>query len=235
MNWNELVSLYSCCSPASKPRSVSDDVLTMPDCCVLVGVQCTDVMDRDIYRGNTPPTAVQAVVHSLPKDRKSRPSMGCPLPGRPINRNCPIVPYPAAMASDTPIMCLPPTEGESASPPFHVWTIWMLDVSWHSNSAYSGRFHDTLIEIVICDPVACQVARWMHKVSRKSTRRKRWWRSNWRPAAVGSGTLLHRVCSGAVHLWMNMSVFSVTMGRVKEMFKLRYWKQRGHATLGSWN
>lgn len=38
--------------------------------------------------------------------------MGCPLPGRPVNRNCPIVPCLAATALDMPIMCLPLTEGE---------------------------------------------------------------------------------------------------------------------------
>ncbi|KAK7945512.1 hypothetical protein WMY93_001240 [Mugilogobius chulae] len=60
--------------------------------------------------GNTHLTAARAVVHWLPKDRRSRPSMDCPLPGRPINRNCPIVPCLAAMALDMPIMCLPLTE-----------------------------------------------------------------------------------------------------------------------------
>lgn len=70
--------------------------------------------DRATYQENTHPIAVQAVVHWLPKDRRSRLSTVCRFPGRPTNRNCPIVLCPAAMASDMPIMCLPLTEGESS-------------------------------------------------------------------------------------------------------------------------
>lgn len=84
----------------------------------LLGAQSLDVMDRATYRGNTHPIAAPAVVHWLPKDRRSRPSTGCPLLGRPVNRNCPIVPYLAATASDTPTMCSPLTEGELACRPF---------------------------------------------------------------------------------------------------------------------
>jgi len=88
----------------------------------MTDVQYSDVTGRAIYRENTHPTAVQAIVHFLPKDRGSLPSMGCPLPGSPINKNCLIVPCQAAMALDTPIMCLPLTEGEVVCPPFSLWT-----------------------------------------------------------------------------------------------------------------
>lgn len=93
-------------------------------------------MGRAIYRENTHPTAVQAVVHLLPKGRRSRPSTGCPLPGRPINRSCPIVLCLAAMALDMPITCLLLTEGKAACPPFYLQTILPDDMLCSCNSTF---------------------------------------------------------------------------------------------------
>lgn len=69
--------------------------------------------------------------------------MGCPLPGKPINRNCPIVPCLVATALDMPIMCLPLTEGEVARPPFYLSTILLVDML-HSYCTMAPLLHFTV-------------------------------------------------------------------------------------------
>lgn len=162
-------------------------------------------MDRATYRGNTHPIAAQAVVRWLPKDRRSRPSMGCPLLGRPVNRNCPIVPYLAATALDMPTMCLPLTEGELARRPFYLETIppvntlafsFFLSLSpfyYNRTCRCLGTVSRYFLPPKFCHlwptELACRGARWMHRASKRSTRKRRWL-SSWKPAAVSHSDML---------------------------------------------
>ncbi len=62
--------------------------------------------------------------------------------------------------------------------------------------------------------LACRVAHWTHRASRKSTQKKRWWLSNWKPAVVSYSDMLCGMkilkyfCS---YMYLGMSIFSLNM------------------------
>lgn len=76
-------------------------------------------------------------------------------------------------------------------PPFYL----LVDML-HSYNGVLTLIHNLLLMLKCCDilptknvhlwpaELACRVAHWTHRVSRKSTQKKRWWPSNWKPAVV---------------------------------------------------